>query len=72
MYAAVSSGHATGSKLTAKEWCDFVTKAIGKGKGGGKVDYANATVPVEGSIGNASETTRSILEFAQKYLDSKK
>ena len=71
MYAAVSSAHVTEKKLNAKEWCDHVVASIGKGKGGGKADFANANVAIDASM-VATTTRDSILEAAKKYVESKK
>ncbi len=40
----VSSTHVSRG-LNAKQWTDFCVQEIGAGKGGGKADQANASIP---------------------------
>mmetsp|Transcript_41057 Transcript_41057/g.41939 ORF Transcript_41057/g.41939 Transcript_41057/m.41939 type:complete len:1015 (+) Transcript_41057:17-3061(+) len=57
LYPLVASKHVS-SGLSAKEWCDHCISVVGSGKGGGKADMANATIP-----GN-SEMLKKVLETA--------
>lgn len=74
MFASVSKEHlkagATHGALTAKEWNDFVIGKLGKGKGGGKPDTANANVPT--TAAELESDKAAVLSAAQQYIDSKK
>jgi hypothetical protein len=59
----VSSSHQQ-KGLTAKSWCDHVLKMIGSGKGGGRDELANASVP-------ASDTSiNKIFDIAVSFYHS--
>lgn len=63
-YPAVSTEHiAVG--INAKEWVDFVISKVGAGKGGGKADQANGSIPGD------AETVDKILSFATEYLNNR-
>lgn len=70
MFALVAPPAAAGqATLNAKAWCDYCTTAIGKGRGGGKADMANANMPVEAAKGETADSLGvAILEAARKYL----
>lgn len=51
--------------IHAKEWVDFVIGKIGAGKGGGKADQANASIPGD------SDAVDKILTHATEYLNNR-
>jgi hypothetical protein len=63
-YPAVSTEHVAAG-INAKEWVDFVIGKIGAGKGGGKADQANGSIPGD------SETVDKILTHATEYLNNR-
>mmetsp|Transcript_14718 Transcript_14718/g.32206 ORF Transcript_14718/g.32206 Transcript_14718/m.32206 type:complete len:1030 (-) Transcript_14718:4-3093(-) len=54
VYPAVSAVHLAGG-LSAKDWVTHLIDKAGRGKGGGKADMANATLPVEQEAGEGAE-----------------
>jgi len=56
--------------LNAKEWNDHIVAKLGKGKGGGKPDSANANVPT--TPADVEALKAAALAAAQEYVDSKK
>jgi len=64
-YPSVSSEHITTKGVNAKEWVDFVIGKLGVGKGGGKADQANGSIP------GGAELVDTILSLANEYITSK-
>lgn len=70
IFASVSSPSSTPAVLNAKQWIDFCLQEVGGGgKGGGKADLANASIPVVpgGAQGGAEEVVRKVVEAAKRY-----
>jgi hypothetical protein len=70
VYALVIADHVNGKGANAKEWCDACTGAVGKGRGGGRADMANANIPLTTSD-NAESVTQTVLNAARTYWASK-
>eukprot|EP01041_Mallomonas_annulata_P001725 gene1725-3341_t len=64
LFPIVSEKHVK-SGLNAKEWCDHCIAAIGAGKGGGRPELANATIPGDEAV------LQRILEAAAQFSQSK-
>jgi len=61
VYVAISAEHLSRG-LSAKDICDACVKAAGAGKGGGKADLANASIPLAGvSMDSVLDTARGLL-----------
>ena len=67
VYASVSASH---PHLNAKEWTDSITAAVGKGKGGGRADFANASIAIDNSS-SLIEVTKLVLDAAKQYIQKK-
>ena len=64
VFAVVSEEHVAGG-LGAKDWCDYIISVVGAGKGGGKADLANASVPGDDSV------LQTVLAAAKQYAQTK-
>jgi hypothetical protein len=71
MYTLVSAEHQSSLKLSAKDWCDSCIATLGKGRGGGKADLANANVTVDAATETTTTLTNALLAAANKYLSEK-
>ncbi len=67
MFSLASSEN---KSVNAKEWCDSCIAALGKGRGGGKADLANANFPVDDSQ-NANSVIAALLSAANTYVVGK-
>jgi len=64
LFPVVSEKHVAGG-LSAKEWCDHCIAVVGAGKGGGKADLANASIPGDSTV------LEAVLEAAKKFAETK-
>ena len=64
LFPIVSAAHVAAG-FSAKEWCDACITAVGAGKGGGRPELANATVP------GGSDVLDRVLEIATSFAQSK-
>jgi hypothetical protein len=64
VFIALSKAHA-GTGLSAKAACDACIAAAGAGKGGGKPDAANASIPGD------QTTLATVLAAGKTYFDGK-
>ena len=64
IFSSVSASQLSAG-LHAKEWCDYCISVAGSGKGGGRPDQANATVP------GGRETFDKLINAAQEFSLSK-
>jgi len=71
VYPMVSTQHAARG-MSAKVWVDHVVGKAGRGKGGGKVDTANGSLPVaaESSNINSDQFLAEVLGWAEEYPTS--
>jgi hypothetical protein len=55
--------------LSAKLWVDHVVSRAGRGKGGGKADLANGSLPVavEGEAVSADQFLTQVLAWGEEY-----
>jgi hypothetical protein len=54
------------SQLNAKAWVDFIVQEIGEGRGGGKNDQANASLPCTNS--NPQDVSTRSVDAAKRYF----
>ena len=67
VYASVSPAH---GHWNAKEWTDHITAAVGRGKGGGRADFANASIAIDSSV-SLEAVTKQVLDAARLYVQKK-
>ncbi len=63
-YPIVTAAHQS-QGISAKEWIDFVIAGVGAGKGGGKAETANASIP------GGQEVMDKVLSLAAQYGENK-
>jgi hypothetical protein len=64
LFPIVSAVHIT-KGLSAKEWVEHCFAGVGAGKGGGRADQANGSIP------GGADTLKQVLILAQQFADSK-
>lgn len=63
-YPIVTAAHQS-QGISAKEWIDFVIAGVGAGKGGGKAETANASIP------GGNDVMDKVVTLAAQYGESK-
>lgn len=64
LFPSVSAAHVA-KGLSAKEWVDFCVSAVGAGKGGGRADNANGSIP------GGEDVVAKVVAAANQYAASK-
>lgn len=73
LFALTSQAHRSKYGISAVEWNEAVITAVGKGKGGGKPDLANANIQVDSTTGhNVADVVQKVLDAANGYVNSRK
>jgi len=69
LFALTSEMHRTKYGMSALEWNNACIAVVGKGKGGGKPDLANANIQSAGD--SAADIVEKVVNAASAYLKSK-